>query len=365
MKKSSINFMKILNFLTLALFLLLLISCQPKLQKDGQSLENLDSEVLKRYALKMAYLSKISYAESSSLDYQIIKEEILKALKNGSETKDLELVWLGVDEDFSNLVFVTRVHTENISFYNVTFRGTILHFDNIFQDLDVFDKTEWDHFRPNLKISSGVHSAIRTIESIKSNDLTLNSDSSPTPQIKLKALIKNHLAQHDKMYLHVTGHSLGGALSTAYTLKLSEEFDTEIKSNKLDVYNVSFAGQTFGDKNFVKYYKSKIKSGEINIFKYINQYDVIPKLLTDMEDIPDLYPNDSFLTYGVISVAVKTVSDVFDSLKYTNIVDATVLGKTFKAANDCPLPFENFNEFICQLTSQHHINNYIQLLKDR
>ncbi|WP_298511956.1 hypothetical protein [uncultured Kordia sp.] len=117
-----------------------------------------------------------------------------------------------------------------------------------------------------------------------------------------------------KVEVAVTGHSLGGALSPALALYLSDKRTEWNNGQDIQISTYPTAGPTIGvypnwknrrKNNFIKYYNDQIKAGNIKYHATINDLDIVP-LAWDKDDlakIPQLYTN-----FGIQDVSFGTMS---------------------------------------------------------
>lgn len=105
----------------------------------------------------------------------------------------------------------------------------------------------------------------------------------------------------------VTGHSLGGALSPALALYLSDKRTEWNNGKNIKMSTYPTAGPTIGvdsaisallipvkQASFIEYYDSQIANGNIQYHSVINKLDIVPLAWNkeDLATIPDLYKND-------------------------------------------------------------------------
>ncbi|MCK5902113.1 MAG: lipase family protein [Cocleimonas sp.] len=67
--------------------------------------------------------------------------------------------------------------------------------------------------------------------------------------------------------LYLTGHSLGAALSTLFTLDLA------LVRPKLPVININFASPKVGNRAFVHFYQQQVKTKTLRV---VNHFDIVP-----------------------------------------------------------------------------------------
>ena len=147
----------------------------------------------------------------------------------------------------------------------------------------------------------------------------------------------------DTSEIAVTGHSLGGALSTALALYVSNKKEelNSTKSIKVSAYPV--ASPTIGEHTFIEYYQDQIKEGNIEYNAFKNSLDIVPMAWDkkDLASIPNFYINedekyniedDSLGTAALVAV-LNTVNSTNNSqVIYKHIEPITTLSGSF---NDC------------------------------
>ena len=103
-----------------------------------------------------------------------------------------------------------------------------------------------------------------------------------------KLLTFLHSISQQPIELHVTGSSLGGALSATLALALFDQKNKWDPNGNATMKVLTVAGATPGDTNFASYYDSKLGNCTERVW---NQKDIVPHFweLDMMAQIPDLY----------------------------------------------------------------------------
>jgi hypothetical protein len=125
--------------------------------------------------------------------------------------------------------------------------------------------------------------------------------------------LKNYIAKNKitNAEVAVTGHSLGGALSPALALYLSDKREVWNNGKDIQISVYASAGPTIGvnpgtsENNFIKYYTNQIEAGNIEYHAIINDLDIVPLAWNknDIATIPQLYKE-----YGIEDVSFGTMS---------------------------------------------------------
>mmetsp|Transcript_20172 Transcript_20172/g.19422 ORF Transcript_20172/g.19422 Transcript_20172/m.19422 type:complete len:409 (-) Transcript_20172:227-1453(-) len=75
--------------------------------------------------------------------------------------------------------------------------------------------------------------------------------------------------------LYITGHSLGGALSTLLSFKLAGSSKMDAHLDGRPIYNISFASPMVGDETFKEAFECLEKAGRIRHFRVSNHQDLV------------------------------------------------------------------------------------------
>jgi hypothetical protein len=190
-----------------------------------------------------------------------------------------------------NLMFAVQ-HKLHKNEYAIVIRGTngMAILDWIKEDLEVFNTKPWPYGNPPAglkpKISMSTYLGLNILRQLKPSAGVLGQGL--TIDQFLKQVTNDAIGD---LNVHVTGHSLAGALSPTLTLWLADtqaSWDPNTKAH-LDVY--AFAGPTAGDADFATYSESRIGEDTHRVY---NPYDIVPKAweIANLEQIPDLYSPD-------------------------------------------------------------------------
>lgn len=229
---------------------------------------------------EMATLAFVSYLgdelTGSGVEAQL-KKCLDTALAKKADIRQWELAWgpavyrfpvIAKYED--NMMFVAR-HKGNPAHLAIVVRGTnfsaLLNW--LVEDFDVDDQVAWivpkgKSAQGQPKISKGTSEGLHILQ----NKLTATSDTSSQQQSLLQFLTAQAKTYPSGLQIDVTGHSLGGALSPALALWLSENLGSQAK---IAVYPL--AGPTAGNEDFATYYDSVLGTSTHRMW---NPYDVVP-----------------------------------------------------------------------------------------
>lgn len=165
---------------------------------------------------------------------------------------------------------------------------------------------------------------------------------------RLIDVLSAYLRQNPTIEIAVTGHSLGGALSSALALYLSDtrvEWNADV-ATKISTY--PSAGPTIGDQKFAEYYQSQpVEYNALN-----NSLDMIPRAWnkTTLDTIPTLYapqiPATAAVNFFVRVAQYQALAVNFLGIPYknpyqiTNPQETKVVEGTFhyleqELINDC------------------------------
>lgn len=112
--------------------------------------------------------------------------------------------------------------------------------------------------------------------------------------------IRDKYPLKDKCPLWITGHSLGGALAVLATAKLLTENGGLVKG----LY--TFGQPRVGDAAFAHYFNSLFES---NTFRYVNNNDIVPRILFRFWNYSDVGILNYFNEHGKLQSNVKPESD--------------------------------------------------------
>jgi hypothetical protein len=152
--------------------------------------------------------------------------------------------------------------------------------------------------------------------------------------------------------LYVTGHSLGGALSSVMALWLADTRTQWDPNHQTTIQAYCYAGPTAGNTDFATYLNGRL--GE-NAHRIWNSLDVVPHAwnVNDLQQIPTLYepqiPSEQWMI-NLVNGIVKTLQDL--GLNYEQIEVSQELQGQYN---------NKYPSFLDQMRYQH-VQAYLDLL---
>lgn len=201
-----------------------------------------------------------------------LDECVTAALQTQEGVGNWSLAWGPAVYHFSlgrlddNMMYVVR-DTATPSRLAVVVRGTnpsaIL--DWVVEDLEVVRQVPWSWggAPADAKVSRGTSEGLKVLQ-------TMTAEGGPAPKTTLLQFLEQEAGrQPSGLDLFVTGHSLGGALSPALALWLSESLGDKVR---ISVYPL--AGPTPGNAAFAAFYDGSAVGATTN--RMWNPYDIVP-----------------------------------------------------------------------------------------
>ncbi len=222
----------------------------------------------------------------------------------------------------SNALFVA---TNNQGIYVVATAGTnpISSYGWLTEDFDVRTMVLWEGFPDapdSPRISNGSSIGLQHLLSMLDPN---------TGKTLMQFLQNTFQAVNSPQQLVVTGHSLGGALSSVLALYINNNLNTFNPAQTVSVSAVPTAGATPGNKAFSDYFSSQIGSRTV---RFWNKLDPVPHAWqTDMvENIPFLFypylvPNAlvQSLAAGVLEQSLQGTQPYLPGGRYTQLQPQT------------------------------------------
>jgi len=189
-----------------------------------------------------------------------------------------DVIWGDGDEERYGLIYQSAAHT---STYLIAFRGTSSEYDMIL-DLESGRKTSFkpynipDNFPSDIEIGDGFDKIYSTKNHVMPASMQQQIFSAikalPTPATQI----------------FITGHSLGGALASIFTLDLA------ISLPEIAITSITFASPRVGTANWQTLYNETYNLQNKTV-RIRNSYDLVPKVPPtewpfDFKDIGEVFP---------------------------------------------------------------------------
>lgn len=156
--------------------------------------------------------------------------------------------------------------------------------------------------------------------------------------------------QNNKPLLIVTGHSLGGCLTTVVAPWLQVTLAQKSITNP--IVPATFAGPTAGNAAFGDYFASSFPYS----LRYFNSLDIVPRAWWDLDGIETIYDPDGVSVPDLAEVAI---------IGFELAMDAAGVSYAQPPTNNSPLTGQ-FNPLVAswydQAGYQHHDATYMKLL---
>ncbi|HXV78982.1 MAG TPA: lipase family protein [Candidatus Binatia bacterium] len=286
----------------------------------------------------MMTLAAITYAPAEDIGSYLLPTTNPPNATNG----DWTLVWgptvTAIDK--GNLMFVAYNGSTNQ--YTIAVRGTYPYFSlallvDLYQDLDVSHPHPWEY--PSV---SGALVAGGTIDGL--NDLVAMSSDG----VAFHTFIESKIAPSGAD-IFVTGHSLGGALTTVLAPWLVYRLSQINAKNAVLPY--TYAGPTAGNTAFASFYTGLFK----NSSRYYNVIDIVPKAWADLSSIKNLYSSPGPACPWELKDTIGLTSDWLKAIK----VSYTQPNGAGESLPGVPSPA---SDFFAEALDQHDHNYYLKLL---
>ncbi|MBE0647009.1 MAG: hypothetical protein IH596_04410 [Bacteroidales bacterium] len=335
---------KYVLFPMIAFFLLTLVLSEG-CKKDKDS-----PEVNTNMPGTMMTLSSISYAAEGS-SASVIKDSITILLADQALTTggDWSLVWgPGISANNENLVYVAK--SSSSASYAVVIRGTNIHsIGDLIQDVNVFTLVSFPYGKAGDSVSAGAMDGLAN----------LLGTSDPVTGANLETYL-NSIATGAKPTLYITGHSLGGALSSLVTYWL---ITNDQLKDKFVFSTFTFAAPGFVNESFKNNLLSSLPSGATYTMK-VNSLDMIPYAYSDLEGITtNNIPVHVPLLYRLI-ITVASDSLQGRGIHYFNVKSAESIGN-IPIGTTGPggiTPSDTIQWYDYWVGVEHSSNNYLKLL---
>jgi hypothetical protein len=324
-------------------------------------------------------LSAIAY-QGESGDYDAIQAAITSALALSTVLDGhFTLVWLGIGPDLANLLYVAQDDRE-ASRYVLVSRGTDWNFllDWV-DDFDVLHTHDWPTASPpdpSILVAQGSWDGLQALLTATSQFFSAPSQTNGITLAGLLGQISSGATAG--LDILITGHSLGGALSTVLGLYLADTVgDWGGAAASVSMKSYTFASPTTGNQAYADYYDGQ--SGLSNVswqaFRVLNEQDMVPFAYADIQGIVNSGVPISLvlsLEVDVLTAIIQTTLSVW-GVSYTQVGNAEPLSNSPPGAGwppqctalgeaTCADPATTIDDYACWVCYEHSSLTYLSLL---
>jgi len=314
---------------------------------DAQQSVRSDSNYYALVYLALATLTYVSEGDPANIARDL--QDGIKQLKQlpkvgGGGTVDgkWNLIWGPVISDYnSNMMYAIEyadAAAEWPIFAAVAIRGTDTKavrkglYKQIYEDINAGHLVYFDSDQKKIgKIAKGTGTGLDIL-------LNMTDNNSKTVQEVLKDRYYND-HYHDTPVV-VTGHSLGGCMTTVMSYKLALNLD-------LTIVPQAFAPPTAGNKKFAESFGNQFKV----FYLWMNNMDIVPNAFWNMAKLTELWPGID---------APKKIKKIINKFKkFTDKKGYTQPGKQWLQGS----VFEQYKNWADQVSPQHSPWTYADLIR--
>lgn len=194
--------------------------------------------------------------------------------------------WLGLTTDEANLAYIVEHSTEDtiaVVVRGTVFALTIAGLEDIYEDLRVGALADFTVGDNTVEVSYGAHTAFDALQ-----DAVFDVPGYALSGLSLADAVAQ-LTGDGATTIYVTGHSLGGCLTTMVALDLR----AALAQGVVQVY--TYAAPTAGLEEFAALFDDTFSAGSPNedsSWRVVNAWDVIPTAWETLDDVlaQDWYP---------------------------------------------------------------------------
>jgi triacylglycerol lipase len=286
----------------------------------------------------MMTLAAITYAAAKDIQSYLLPTTSPPNATNG----DWALVWgpAVTAIDAGNLMFVT--YNKSTNQYAIAVRGTYPYFGlallvDLYEDLDVSHPRSWQYPAvPGALVAGGTLDGLNDIVAFTSGG------------VAFRTFVESQIAPSGAD-VFVTGHSLGGALTTVLAPWLVYHLSQNNGKNTVMPY--TYAAPTAGNATFANFYTGLFKSS----YHYYNGIDIIPKAWADLLSIKTLYSSPGPACPWELKDTIDLALGWLKALK----VSYSQPNGTGESLPGVPSPTR---DFFAEALDQHDHNYYLKLL---
>src|SRR5215471_9660528 len=260
------------------------------------------------------------------------------------------LVWGPADNDgVLSFVALNAARTQ----YGVAIRGSLSDEDapgfisNWFDDVDAFVQVPWlyPQTMSGVSISSGINDSL----------CLLMGATDPATDLTLMDYLRSVLGTAGGNVM-VSGHSLGGALTTVVAPWLYDQLPRTRQVANVTITPYTFAAPTAGGPGFAAYYDSIFPTS----YRCVNTLDIVPMGYENISDLMGMYPKPSQTLWDYSGVLWLAVSVAQSYMQTNNIVySQTNLGGVGTTDSFSGPPVSNLS-YTAEAEAQHDHNVYLQ-----
>lgn len=212
--------------------------------------------------------------------YTDINKQLATLAKQGAIPSGWEVVWgPALSSSRANMSYIAGNTAANQ--YAVVTRGTdVSDFVNLFEDLRTRQQTPY-FFLNGAQIANGTNEGLQDLLSLEGVSNGNFSSTSSTIGAYVKALSST-------AEIYVTGHSLGGCLSTVLAPFLAQQV-----GSAANVYVYTYAAPSAGDAGFAQAFDTMFDATAATprTYRYYNSMDCVPNAWQTLANILQLYPS--------------------------------------------------------------------------
>jgi triacylglycerol lipase len=228
------------------------------------------------FAITCLQLCEVGYLSPAEIPAAVVK---VKPLASGGQW---QCPWAAQDADQSNLAFVALYYANPATAPElavIMIRGTDFgitdawgKIEQLWEDLDCTEQAPlpWAPDDP-ARVAQGTLDGFDVLLGLTSGLQSLED--------YLRTLVKE--PANADLALVVTGHSLGGCLTTVFAPGLRDR----LKPRNMPVMPVTFAAPTAGNEDFAAYFEREFPQA----LRYENSLDAIPKAWANLSDLDAIY----------------------------------------------------------------------------
>ena len=294
----------------------------------------------------------VSYLQLCQLSYLPPKaiRKAVAALPKPSPAGSWECVWgPAQSSDHANVAYVAAYSESSgvPAFAAVVIRGTDLAVDawgvlrQMWEDLDVLDPQPF----PWMPANSGALVAQGTLDGLSTvQQLTYGGQ-------RLLPFLVEFLDEDEnrEARLVVTGHSLGGCLTTVVAPWLRSSLSHRGIDN--EIVPVTFAAPTAGNPAFADSFSSSFPSS----LRYFNSLDIVPLAWQSLDTVKTFYDSDGLPAPEVVDAALDLAVYTIALLRVTYAQPRRDCELTGRFAPSPPTWYD-------EAYKQHHTTTYMSLL---